>query len=692
MADRPFIGSHLMEGLVIDDYFALAVSEQGKASLPTKDVECFETAKKAYDDKGLWGSSSKDIIGQPCAKVVGAQMNASARAIDRSLVSIGSPPCKCFGLSWIALLLCQLPFTTDVLHICLLGAWVSILMCRRPLMSILNRAFKLVDASNVDASYPKLVALPRAVATELVLLSILVPFAVSDLSAVFCEEVFCTDASLERGAICSAKIPLRLSRVLWSGLRSKGAYHRLLSPTEALTKRIGLNEELFDEPRVSCSRPLAFHYDFIEIFAGASVVTAAGASLGFCVGPPIDLSSSPEFNMEWVHVISWLSFLISSGRVLSFMVSPPCTTFSLMRRPALRASWCPFGFDTSDEQTHNGNLLAHRGLQLLQVGYQNEVPGLFETALLRHLPSFKSFLGKPYAQQQRCDSCMYGSIHLKSFRFLAVHLSLHRLSKRCDKSHVHVVIEGRYTKESATYVPMLAKAIALSFKEAIESRRSRAKKAEELVVRGHETQLANSVALSSDWKVDAVWSFRKPCHINILEMSALNRLAERLAKRGQSLRVTALMDSFVCSAASSKGRTSSLGLAPPLRRFCATSVAAFLFFCTPVVPTRLNASDDPTRSVPVRSPSGSFSLKDWTNDDLSVLLDLPRLRRWSSNWVRLVLSLCGPAALRLSDRSLYRQSLMNTLDFLRVKSLGSSQNLRWILTQLWVTLVKGRGI
>jgi hypothetical protein len=239
---------------------------------------------------------------------------------------------------------------------------------------------------------------------------------------------------------------------------------------------------------------------------------------------------------------------------------------------------------------------------------------------------------------------------------------------------------------------MLAKAIALSFKEAIESRRSRAKKAEELVVRGHETQLANSVALSSDWKVDAVWSFRKPCHINILEMSALNRLAERLAKRGQSLRVTALMDSFVCSAASSKGRTSSLGLAPPLRRFCATSVAAFLFFCTPVVPTRLNASDDPTRSVPVRSPSGSFSLKDWTNDDLSVLLDLPRLRRWSSNWVRLVLSLCGPAALRLSDRSLYRQSLMNTLDFLRVKSLGSSQNLRWILTQLWVTLVKGRGI
>ena len=490
------------------------------------------------------------------------------------------------------------------------------------------------------------------------MLAILVPFAVSDLSACFHDHVFCTDASLEKGAICSARVPLRIARHLWSGLRSKGAFHRLLPPAEALAKRIGMHEEVPEEPPVRAARPLAFHYEFIEIFSGAAVATAAAASLGMVVGPPIDLSCSPEFNMEWVHVISWLSFLVSSRRVLAFMVSPPCTSFSLMRRPALRSRLCPFGFDPAHLQTKVGNLLAHRGLQLLRVGLVNGVAGLFETpfgALLRHLPGFRAFLGKPCVQQTRCDSCMYGSIHLKSFRFLAVHMSLEKLCRRCDRMHSHVVIQGQYTKDSATYVPGLAQALALSFREAVDLIHKTSRGEDDTKVRGHETQLANSVALSAKWQVDSVWSFKRPSHINILEMSALGRLADRLARTGKSMRVTALMDSFVCSAASSKGRTSSLGLAPPLRRFCATSVAAFLFFCTPFVPTRLNASDDPTRSVEIRSPSGSYSFSDWTDDEIFDLLCLPRLRRWTSNWVRLVLSLCGPSLLRLSRRNLFRQ-------------------------------------
>ena len=659
VADRPFLGDELMEGLVIDDYFAIAVTDRPSVNQPSRDVACFNAAREAYESQGILGSPAKDVIGSSNAKVVGAQVNSSPTAVDRGIVTIGSPPEKRFGLSWITLMLCQLPFTTDVLHVCVLGAWVSVLMYRRPLMSLLNKAFKLVDAAEVDASFPKLVALPRSVATELTLLAILVPFAVTDLAAEFCSEVFCTDASLEKGAICSACIPPRHARLLWSGLRSKGAFHRMKTPAEALSKRLSMHEELPDLPSASNSRPLAFHYDFIEVFAGASVVTAAAVSIGLCVGPPVDLSASPEFNMEWVHVISWLTFLVSSGRVLSFMVSPPCTTFSLMRRPALRSKSLPHGFDPSCALTHNGNLLAHRGLQLLKIGHLNATPGLFETpfgALTRFLPGYKSFLGKPHVAMERCDSCMYGSIHLKSFRFLSVHLSLEKLRRRCDGSHSHVTVQGSYTKDSATYVPELAHAIASAFKEAVEARRALDKSQSSLNVHGHESQLVNSIALSAEWKVDSVWTYRKPCHINILEMTALCKLAERLARRSQSLRVSALMDSFVCSEASSKGRTSSLGLAPPLRRFCAISVACSLYFCTPFVPTRLNASDDPTRDAPIRPPSGSFDLTSWSTEDLSLLLGLPRLRRWASNWVRLVLSLSGPSILLIRDRSIYRQT------------------------------------
>lgn len=73
-------------------------------------------------------------------------------------------------------------------------------------------------------------------------------------------------------------------------------------------------------------------------------------------------------------------------------------------------------------------------------------------------------------------------------------------------------------------------------------------------------------------------------------------------------------------------------------------------------PTRLNVSDDPTRSVVLRSSSGSFDVSDWSDADLYRLAALPKLRRWASNWVRLLLSLCGPSLLWISDRSEFRRA------------------------------------
>ena len=449
-------------------------------------------------------------------------------------------------------------------------------------MAILNKSFRLVHASQVDASSPKLVPLTRAVATELALLAILVPFAVSNLAATFIPEVFCTYASLAKGAYCSAEIDVQLARTLWSGHRSKGAFHRLQSPLEALAKRLGLREELPEDSAPRVGRPLAFAYDFLEIFSGAAVVSDAMASLGFVVGPPIDLSLSFEFNMEWAHVISWLSFLISTRRVKSFMVSPPCTTFSIMRRPALRSKQVPHGFDPSFPQTSNGNLLVHRGLHLMHIGWQNKTPGLFETpwsALLKHLPSFQNLVRKPGVQERRTDSCMFGSIHQKSFRLVSVHMDLDLAVRRCDSSHDHVRIEGAWTKSAATYVPELAMQMAKCPQKAIRTMKEEVQELGTPPVRGHESQLVNAVALTSSWKTEKAWTFRRPGHINVLEMSVLAKLAADLSLRSKSLRVSALVDSFVCSAATSKGRSSSVGLSRPLRRFCAISVAAFLLFC-----------------------------------------------------------------------------------------------------------------
>lgn len=244
-----------------------------------------------------------------------------------------------------------------------------------------------------------------------------------------------------------------------------------------------------------------------------------------------------------------------------------------------------YGFDVKNRQTLNGNLSSCRALQAMHVGYVNRVPGLLEkpfSSLLKHLPPFRALAGKVGVSQCRTDSCMLGSIHQKSFRFLGVHMDLSDLSIRCDKSHIQ--IQGTYTKKSATYTPALAQRLALAFARAINMKKEELRQLDTISSKGLESQLVNSVVLSSKWKVDAAWSFKKKCHINILEFSVLERLAKRLADRGGFARVCCLVDSHVVSAASAKGRTSSYGLAPVLRRFCALSVASALYFSTPYVP------------------------------------------------------------------------------------------------------------
>ena len=657
IADRPFEGTTLMQGLVIDDFFAISIVPK-TLSGSSPDEKCFQKANSAYEKYGLLGSPDKDVISQPCAKVIGASLNSSDRALSKGLCTLGSPAQKRYALAWVTLQVCSLAFTTDVLHLCLLGGWVAILTYRRPLMSILNESFKLVDANTVCSTNPKLIKLPRAVANELCLLAVLCCFAVSNLAAPIAKKIYATDASSRKGGICEAPVDEPFGKFLWRISRSKGAYHRLLTPIQSIAKRLGILEEKIVDDSIGVQRPLAFQYDFLEIFSGASKVTIAVAALGLVCGPPIDLSISEEYNVEWLHVISWISFMVCEKRLLAFICEPPCTSFSLMRRPALRSRLCPFGFNVKNLQTKNGNLLAHRSLQLLSTARVNGTAGLLETpfgAMTRYLPSFRRLLDHPEVSQCRTDSCMFESIHMKPFRFLGVNVDLSPVMKKCSRNHTHVKIEGAYTKISATYTDCLAAALAQVIAKAVVSVKEKFQVLDQIECKGLESQALNSVACSLPWTVKKVRSFKKEAHINILEFAVLERLAQKLLQEGGDVRAVSLADSFVTSAAASKGRTSSYGLAPVLRRYNALCVAGGLFMNVPFIPTRLNISDDPTRDAPLRSNSGNFDLSAWPSDTWYKVASLPKLRRWSSNWVRLILSLLGPKALWISDRSLYRQ-------------------------------------
>ena len=153
-----------------------------------------------------------------------------------------------------------------------------------------------------------------------------------------------------------------------------------------------------------------------------------------------------------------------SGLVLAIMLEPPCTTYSIIRRPALRSKSFPYGINPSDPQTLVGNPLASRACQVFCIAAINYVAAMLETpfsSLLKHLPFWLAASSLPCSHQVRVDSCRFGSPHLKSFRMLHAHLEACNIDRRCECCGPHLQVQGKYTKGSATYTDLLAEAIAL---------------------------------------------------------------------------------------------------------------------------------------------------------------------------------------------------------------------------------------
>lgn len=94
--------------------------------------------------------------------------------------------------------------------------------------------------------------------------------------------------------------------------------------------------------------------------------------------------------------------------------------------------------------------------------------------------------------------------------------------------------------------------------------------------------------------------------------------------------------------AASKERNPSKALAPLLRKIMAIAIAYGIFPSNHFRPTRLNVADDPTRSVNTRPPVPHDPIYESMDfEGLYLLAEMPRLRRWTSNWVILVLGLAG---------------------------------------------------
>ena len=95
-----------------------------------------------------------------------------------------------------------------------------------------------MNASEIDRDLPRVVPLTRAVAQEIVLLSVLCPLFATDLGATLITKLYASDASDRKGAYVSRDMPEHVARAMWRSGRKKGGYVRMLNRSEALIRKL----------------------------------------------------------------------------------------------------------------------------------------------------------------------------------------------------------------------------------------------------------------------------------------------------------------------------------------------------------------------------------------------------------------------------------------------------------------------
>jgi hypothetical protein len=176
-----------------------------------------------------------------------------------------------------------------------------------------------------------------------------------------------------------------------------------------------------------------------------------------------------------------LDAVIKSGKVGWVWIAPPCTSFSSLYNlrsiasggnPRTRDN--PWG-DESHPRIKEGNRLWRRTLYLIRlchrygVGFVVEHP---QQSWAWRLPESMKIFNRTNAVKTTFDQCMFGqragTAELTKKATSLVHSGhlfwIKALERRCDRSHVHQVVQGRAAaKASGAYPPAMCHALAAAY-------------------------------------------------------------------------------------------------------------------------------------------------------------------------------------------------------------------------------------
>ena len=625
---KPLPRTPVLVLLCIDD---LAILQKVPRNMPRscdsfsrEDRRLLALAGEAYAKVGLRTSQKKAVRDSFHSTILGGELDGR-----RGLVC--APRLRILVLAKLTLKLVQIGWTTKHLLETIIGCWIFVLLFRRPLLSLLNDVFHEGDHAK-DRHSP--FEMSTGCKQELLMLSIWAPFAYTNLRAVPHDQIFCSDASLHAGGVCSAPFSrcgtLELCRVA----EQKGFYTRVDGTTLGRFSAHA-DEGIFGSPSIPPPLQEGFLWDFCEVFRGTGHLSKAHRDAGFRVHPGFDVRDGTLGDILQPSTFLTIIGLIARRVIKFWHVAPVCTTFGTLRRPRLRSILEPFGFRPDDAHTHEGNQFAMRGgfILWLCIHYSlvcsMEQPG---GSVMYYLDIFTRL--KAYGVLQvRFPFCGWGTPFQKLSCWLSNNPYLVSLAARCQcgRAGRHFRVRGVFDRQRLhEFCKMCTPSVEAVFGKAPSRGEHVAhfSAGYPLPLCNHIAQLNNKLlgedvfnaepsisrpssspptwiselGRSLQWKKLLQYPFKLANHININEHLSYRSLVKHLAKTCRACRFAALLDSRVIIGANVKGRSSSQQLNFYLGSTLPYIIGGDLYPHLLHVSSGDNASDDISRFVELRAP------------------------------------------------------------------------------------------
>ena len=233
-----FIGGRIprtsyVAGVIQDDHASVEfVDRDYDSALPDASgiaARRFAILRGTYRDAHLAVNEAKAVRGAKQATIWGAQ-------IEGVKGHVGAPSARRLTLAYLTLLIVRVGFATVALLEIIIGSWVAICLYRRRLLCCLDLVYEAVAGRNQD----DLLRLSSELKAELVYISLLVPFAYSDMRAAPSRRVWAVDSSSRLYASCVAPVSTLLGCELQRHVVQKGLWAKLLPPSNEWRRSHGI--------------------------------------------------------------------------------------------------------------------------------------------------------------------------------------------------------------------------------------------------------------------------------------------------------------------------------------------------------------------------------------------------------------------------------------------------------------------